>query len=83
MSDLEKYRKLSSRISKLKSEVDRDDGRLRQLTEMLKNQHGVESIEEAKAKIPKLESRMKKQETAYNQAVTAFIKKWGAKLAED
>ena len=74
--DLSTFQKLRRTLDAKKDEAARAEGAFDTALATLKKEHGVDSIDEAKAKLEKLEKQAEKEEAAFDEAVKQFEKEY-------
>ena len=78
--DVLRYTKLKSDVDRLRREADRAEGVLDDLTKRLKQDFGVETVEEAESLAAKLEKEAAAKEKEYARALVDFEKNWGEQV---
>ena len=78
--DLNRYQRLLKEVETLRSQADRADGKLQQLKQQLKEEFGVDTIKQAKAKFKELDAEYEKAKAEFEEATEQFEKEFGDKL---
>ena len=80
--DIKQYEQLKRRVETLQREHDRAEGALGQLMTKLADEHGCETLDDARAKAKQLKVDAEAAESEYDAALAEFEEKWGDRLAE-
>lgn len=80
MSRIEDLERLKAKAERMRQEHDRAQGRLEESLKRLKNDFGIETIEEAQKLLKKLEREEEAARETFDTSLTAFNKEWGDKL---
>lgn len=75
--DLEQYARLKKRAEKSRSDYDRAEGILSEHKKKLKEEFGVDTIEEAEELLTKLTNLREENERKYNEKLKEYEEKWG------
>ena len=70
--DIKEFQQLQEDLKVKQSEVDKAKGAYDSVMETLKEEHGVETIKEAKALLKKEEAALSKKEKEYEEALETF-----------
>lgn len=76
MINLKEYEQLRTAADKAKSDADRAEGSYQQALKQLETEFKCSTPEEAKTKLAKLEKELTEAETAFNEKLEDFDKKW-------
>lgn len=77
MIDLEKYDRLKKKADKAKEDIARAEGALEQQLKKLKEEFDCETVEQAETLLVTLKKEEAAAESAYNEKMVEFEKKWG------
>lgn len=83
MIDLQKYQRLKERVDELRREKDRASGVVSTIKDTLREEFGVSTLKEAKAKLQELKEEQTEAEAEYETRLKAFEKEFGEVLNED
>lgn len=76
------YLKLKKKVDELRREADEAAGARNQIMKELKKTYGVETIDEAKRLLRKLEKKEKRLQREFDEALSEFEEKWKDKLGD-
>lgn len=74
--DIKKYERLKQVADNAQREADRSAGVLEMLKTKIKDEYGVATMNEAKAKLKKLKKQQEEAENEYEQRYNEFIEKY-------
>lgn len=77
---LEEYQQLESKLKRLQSDADRAMGAREQILASIKKEFKVDSLEEAKILVKKLEKETEAAEREYEKSLKKFEDEWAEKL---
>ena len=80
--DLQEFNKLKSQVERLQRTADKAQGALEQAMEILKEEFGCDSVEEAKDLAEKYRKEARVLKEKFEEAETEFTEKWGEVLNE-
>lgn len=81
MINLKEYQQLRTAADKAKSDADKAEGSYNEALKQLETEFKCSTPEEAKTKLAKLERELTAAETAFNEKLEDFDKKWKDALA--
>lgn len=78
--DLKTYQKVKENVEELQRRHDRAEGALQQLSQRLKTEFDCDTIEEAEAKLNRLEFEAKEASDELDRAFESFKQEWSDAL---
>lgn len=78
--DIEEFDRIKKKVAKAKTDHDRAQGAYDEQMKKLKEEFGVDTIEDAEKLLVDLEKEEKQFEEEYNEAKKEFEEKWGDKI---
>lgn len=82
MATIEEYKRLKKKADKLKQEADEAAGAFNQIMQDLRKEYKVNSLEDAKKLLKKMEKEEARLQKEFDEAMADFEEKWNEKLGE-
>lgn len=80
MTTIAQLEKIKAKAEELKREADRAQGRLDEIKKRMKEEFGVSSLSEAKAKLKEIITQEETLKEKFDTALAAFEAEWGSIL---
>jgi DNA repair ATPase RecN len=79
---LKQYNQIKRQVEEAQKKADQAEGALNQIMKQLKTEFGCKTLEEAEAKLRKLNQETKLSSKEFEKALIDFNEKWGVKLGD-
>lgn len=77
---LDEFNEIKAKVANLQAEAARAEGALQQTQQRLKDEFGVETVDESEKLLEKLQAKADKATKKYEAKLAAFEEKWGEAL---